>query len=619
MKGAINPGGNAEQLDIEWCIRTPEHHTFTCRPAGPLPRAIAWMLDLMVRAIIVVVLAAAFSLMGQVGLGFILITSFIVIWFYGALFEAWNKGRTPGKIAMRLRVIGQDGSPATGPSCIIRNFLILADFLPAGFFTGMISMLSTKGFRRLGDLAAGTLVIYEESFTAQNVSPVLEHEVMQTALLLPRGLPLRLPLPAQRALTAYVAKRNRFHPSRRNELAQPLAGSLALYLDQPQEVQQNPDTFICAVQLCACYPGFDIETALAHFTDSRVYDGNEKKPGPDAWRGYMSTRKQNEAFGEEGFSPVNSPKRWKELEMLLSQRIDITPPQASELSRLTRAVGADLALADANHLPESATAYLQDLVARAHLHLYHGSANWLRRIVHMVVVHTPRMLYRDGCLRLAVTTFFGIFMLCMIGGILRPGLAEDVLGRAMIDQMETMYASAPRDRDAETASLMTGYYISHNVGIAFACFATGIFLGLGSLVMLAYNGLVLGLIFGHMYTVNAPINTHFFEFVTAHAPFELMGIAMAGAAGLRMGWGIVWTEGRTRLASLRRSAADAVPIVSSAGVLIGLAAYIEAFVSPSGLPHAAKAAVAIGCTLLLIGYLGGLGYLQTRRRGRIPQ
>ena len=119
----------------------------------------------------------------------------------------------------------------------------------------------------------------------------------------------------------------------------------------------------------------------------------------------------------------------------------------------------------------------------------------------------------------------------------------------------------------------------------------------------------LGVVFGHM--ALTPQKENFYTFVTAHAPFELTAIVFSGAAGLRLGWGLIETKGQTRLASLRREAKLALPTAGAATLLFALAAFLEGFVSPSALPYPFKAAAAIVCASILIAYmaLGGRGRL----------
>jgi uncharacterized membrane protein SpoIIM required for sporulation len=148
---------------------------------------------------------------------------------------------------------------------------------------------------------------------------------------------------------------------------------------------------------------------------------------------------------------------------------------------------------------------------------------------------------------------------------------------------------------------MAGFYIQHNASIGLRSFAWGILLGLGSLWQLLSNGIGLGAVFGHMAV--SPYAANFFSFVTAHSSFELTALVLAGAAGLRMGWGLVDTKGQTRVGSLRREALRALPALNASVVLFVLAAFIEGFVSASALPYWAKANVGVLSAMLILAYL----------------
>ena len=140
--------------------------------------------------------------------------------------------------------------------------------------------------------------------------------------------------------------------------------------------------------------------------------------------------------------------------------------------------------------------------------------------------------------------------------------------------------------------MMAGFYIQHNTSIGLRCFAWGILFGLGSLYQLFYNALVLrDAVWLH--GDQAARRRISITFVTAHSSFELTAIIVSGAAGLRLGWGLIDTQGQSRVSSLRREAANALPAVGAAVVLFVLAAFVEGYVSASSLPYWAKAAVAI--------------------------
>jgi uncharacterized membrane protein SpoIIM required for sporulation len=166
--------------------------------------------------------------------------------------------------------------------------------------------------------------------------------------------------------------------------------------------------------------------------------------------------------------------------------------------------------------------------------------------------------------------------------------------------------------------MMAGFYIQHNASIGLSCFVWGIVFGLGSLYQLIYNALIIGTLFGHM--LAQPEGWNFFNFVTAHTSFELTAIVVSGAAGLRLGWGLIDTQGQSRLASLRREAASALPAAGAAVVLFVLAAIVEGYVSASALPYWAKAAVAVVSAAIIVLYLalGGRAPAETADGGVPP-
>jgi uncharacterized membrane protein SpoIIM required for sporulation len=125
--------------------------------------------------------------------------------------------------------------------------------------------------------------------------------------------------------------------------------------------------------------------------------------------------------------------------------------------------------------------------------------------------------------------------------------------------------------------------------------------GLGSLYQLLSNAIVLGAVFGYMAT--NPHAANFFTFVTAHSAFELTAIVVSAAAGLRLGWGLIDTQGQSRMSSLRREAVNSLPAVGAAVVLFVLAALVEGYVSASPLPYWAKASVALLSAAAILFYL----------------
>ena len=157
----------SEKLDTLQAVELAEGVEIRLRIAGPMLRAAAYAIDLLIRIGVVIVAGIGMGFAGmaigdRVAQGLMLLIWFFLAWWYPVLFEAGKRGATPGKRAMGLRVVQPSGAPITLGQSIVRNFLRFIDGMPAityGF--GLASCMATKRFQRLGDLAAGTVVIYE--------------------------------------------------------------------------------------------------------------------------------------------------------------------------------------------------------------------------------------------------------------------------------------------------------------------------------------------------------------------------------------------------------------------------------------------------------------------------
>ncbi len=204
---------NPALLDTVRHVETPEGITLKLRVAGPMARALAWGMDSLIRYGALWGLSMGLVLLGWAGLGVWLITLFLLEWFYPVVFEIYADGATPGKKALGLQVVLANGAPVDWPAALIRNLLRAVDFLPAFYGFGVVALLVSRDFQRLGDLAAGTLVIYRDP--------------PAKPLALPPGpaLPPPLPLSAaeQQELIAFAERGSVLNPERQEELAALLA------------------------------------------------------------------------------------------------------------------------------------------------------------------------------------------------------------------------------------------------------------------------------------------------------------------------------------------------------------------------------------------------------------
>ncbi|MCD4744434.1 MAG: RDD family protein [Desulfobacteraceae bacterium] len=149
------------KLDTALNYETPEGIVLKLKIAGPLARAYAWAIDFFIRIGAMLAIASLFGYFGKAGIGMILVLSFLMEWFYPVFFEVYS-GATPGKKIVGLSVVHDNGTPVYFASSALRNLLRVADFFPLFYCTGLISMSLNSEFKRLGDMAAGTLVVYKE-------------------------------------------------------------------------------------------------------------------------------------------------------------------------------------------------------------------------------------------------------------------------------------------------------------------------------------------------------------------------------------------------------------------------------------------------------------------------
>ncbi|AZE96303.1 Integral membrane protein [Pseudomonas orientalis] len=203
-------------LDTCYQIETPEGIDLPLRPAGLAPRALAYAFDLLARGVIMGLLLVPLALLGNLGLGLGSLLLFLVSWWYMVLFEVLNQGCSPGKQVMGLRVVQDDGTAIGWSASLIRNLLRFVDMLPFGYSFGAISCLQHPHFKRLGDLAAGTLVVYREQSLARPPLP-------QAAAL---RLPFALELSEQWAILGFAERQADLSAERAHELAAILAAPL---------------------------------------------------------------------------------------------------------------------------------------------------------------------------------------------------------------------------------------------------------------------------------------------------------------------------------------------------------------------------------------------------------
>ncbi len=281
-----------KQLDNTMEVVTPENISVLYNVAGPFRRLPAYFLDYFL------LVAVGIALSMLLGICTALITAYTgltlpgglfqftmaVYWFvggffYSALFETFMNGQTPAKRLLSLRVVTVDGEPIDGMQATLRGLLRYADLMPylplivfvimaerfleidieADFglptnlfrmayqlplgLLGLGSMLLTRRYQRLGDLAAGTVVIVEERVRSGGLAKFEDPRTQQLAAFLPARLDLTKS--TVKAISTYVERRKHFVPERRREIARHIAVPLLERFGLPPDTAY--DLLLCSL------------------------------------------------------------------------------------------------------------------------------------------------------------------------------------------------------------------------------------------------------------------------------------------------------------------------------------------------------------------------------------
>ena len=254
-------------IDLTATITTPENIQFEYRIAGPFRRLPGVLLDFAIRLLFWLSMIVFFFFVGitiPLSRPLLFFTFFVfwfaLEWFYGLLFELRWGGQTPGKWLTKIRVISVDGRPINAYQATVRNFLRLADFAPMvslemfvadappmyvfpTFLVSLICMTLTSRFQRLGDLAAGTMVVVNERAWAPSKVKLEDPRIASLSEHIPPNF--RMSSTLAKAIALYAERRGRIAIGRRMELAMHLARPLFKQFNFREDT--SPDLLLCAL------------------------------------------------------------------------------------------------------------------------------------------------------------------------------------------------------------------------------------------------------------------------------------------------------------------------------------------------------------------------------------
>ncbi len=264
-----------------------------------------------------------------------------------------------------------------------------------------------------------------------------------------------------------------------------------------------------------------------------------------------------------------------------------------EFGILYRQAAADLSAARADRASGTLEAYLNQLLGRAHNYIYSGGKFTFGSILRFMASDYPRLFRRLFPYTLAALIIF------LAGGVLgtlltlaRPQFMHHLLGPRMVSTIErhemwtqSIVASKPQ---------ASSRILTNNISVTFLTFASGVLAGFGTVYLLFFNGLQIGVI--GTACAQAHVALDLWSFVAAHGALELPSIFIAGGAGLRLASGLLFPGMLPRKDALAAAGHDAIRLLAGTIPLLVIAGVLEGFLSPSGAPRPLKFVV---CAVLL--------------------
>jgi uncharacterized membrane protein SpoIIM required for sporulation/uncharacterized RDD family membrane protein YckC len=569
------------QVDVE----TPEHVAIGYELADLGSRFTALLIDgfIIVMGILGVWLGVAAlavtldlgSALAGIGIGLAVLAGFLLMWGYFVFFEGLRDGQTPGKRRMGIRVVHDGGFPVTVRGAAVRNLMRLIDIQPApSFAVGGLAMMIHPRTKRLGDLAAGTVVVRDR--TGQTI-PEESRAPSPVAL----GRP-KLSDEEFAALEMYVARRASLPGEVRADLSRKLTARVERHFSEDaRRWQMSPDAFLAAVH--------DEE---------------------------MARRRASGAGGRSGTAQATALVRrqraeWDEYQKLLDQARGnglqaLGETKVSRFAALYREMAADLARARTYGGSRELLYAMERMVGFGHNLLYRPPGRSWARFRAFAGGGFPALVRRRWRPVLVASVLFYLPTLLTFAAVRgEPDLEHALLSGEMMSRVEE---SVEKERRGEGyvevpevwMPAMATSLISNNVQVTFLAFAGGILAGLGTAWVLVLNGVMLGSVAAAF--ANQGQSLHLWTFVLPHGVIELTAICIAGGAGLWLGSAMLLPGRRTRREVLVTRGREAVSLIGGTALMLVVAGTIEGFISPSQLPREIKLGFALVAALAMLSY-----------------
>ncbi len=300
---------------------------------------------------------------------------------------------------------------------------------------------------------------------------------------------------------------------------------------------------------------------------------------------------------------------WARLDELATQsrgRAErLSPAEVIRLGALYRAAAADLAIARRRFSSEPVVQSLERLVGRSRPLVYATTPRRGSVASFFTRDYWVRVAERPNHLLISAALLFGPALIATLWGWLDPDRASGFMPAAFSGATERRPGEG-LGIPIEARGALSSAIFTNNIRVTLLAFALGITFGLGTAVVLVYNGVILGTLGGLITAAGS--GSVFVEYVVAHGVLELSCIVVSGAAGLRLGWALVDPGHRRRTDALQTEGRAAVELVLGTAPWLVLAGLVEGFITPEGLGLA---------PMLFVGFLlGGVYWALVVWRGR---
>jgi uncharacterized membrane protein SpoIIM required for sporulation/uncharacterized RDD family membrane protein YckC len=516
-----------------------------------------------------------------IGVGLTVLAVFVLTWGYFVFYEGLRDGQTPGKRRMGIRVVHDGGYPVTVRGAAVRNLMRIIDIQPApSFAVGGLAMMLHPQTKRLGDLAAGTVVVRDRSG-----QPIPE-ESAAAAPTVALGRP-RLTDQEFALLETYASRRASLPGEVRADLSRKLMSRVERHFgEDARRWQMSPDAYLAVV--------------------------HEEE---------MGRRKASGAGGRSGTAQATALVRrqraeWDEYQKLLKQAREngldgLGETKVSRFAALYREMAADLARARTYGGSPELLYTMERLVGFGHNLFYRPPTRSWSRFLAFAGGGFAALARRCWKPILAASVLFYLPTLLTFTAVRRePELENQLLSGEMLARVEE---SVDKERRGEGyvevpevyMPAMASSLISNNVQVTFLAFAGGILAGLGTGWILVLNGVMLGSVAAAF--ANQGQSLHLWTFVLPHGVIELTAICIAGGAGLWMGSAMLLPGRRTRREVLVTRGREAVSLIGGTALMLVIAGIIEGFISPSELPREVKLGFAMVAAVAMIAYFAFAG------------